>query len=84
MLLTILFIALLFYVIYLFVNYRYHAVGTRYRPDLKGPKGWPILGNIELISVPSIHLMYGLRNEYGPDVHVLYYHRHYLSLESFF
>ena len=69
--LSFLIIALLFFVIYLFVKYPYYAIGTRYRPDLKGPKGWPILGNIELINTPSIHLLYGLRKEYGPAVYVI-------------
>jgi hypothetical protein len=72
MLLTLLFIALLFYVVYLFVKYQYHAIGTRYRPDLKGRKGWPIFGNTELISLSPIYNMYDLRKEYGPVVYVLY------------
>ncbi|KAG0025629.1 hypothetical protein BGZ81_007007 [Podila clonocystis] len=51
-------------------KYRSHAVGTRARPDLKGPRAFPLLGHMPLMaSIPGTELYeYFERNyeKYGP------------------
>ncbi|CAG8496479.1 4886_t:CDS:2, partial [Ambispora leptoticha] len=42
-------ISLLLLIGYLIIKYPNRAIGTRARPDLKGPKGFPIVGNLFLI-----------------------------------
>ncbi|CAO3570765.1 unnamed protein product [Mortierella alpina] len=37
---------LLAFVVYALVKYRHSAYGVRPRPDIKGPPGWPLLGNL--------------------------------------
>ncbi|KAF9956547.1 hypothetical protein BGZ72_002681 [Mortierella alpina] len=46
---------LLAYILYALVKYRRSAYGVRPRPDIKGPRGWPLLGNLleELRSPPN-------------------------------
>ncbi|KAF9574939.1 hypothetical protein EC968_004940 [Mortierella alpina] len=46
---------LLAYALYALVKYRRTAYGVRPRPDIKGPPGWPLLGNLleELRSPPD-------------------------------
>ncbi|KAF9927691.1 hypothetical protein FBU30_002955 [Linnemannia zychae] len=42
------------YLIFILIKYRNTAIGVRPRPDLKGPRGHPLLGNvIELITRPK-------------------------------
>ncbi|KAG9288136.1 hypothetical protein G9A89_000931 [Geosiphon pyriformis] len=53
-------------IIILAIIYLDRAVGTRYRPDLRGPKGWPIIGNLLLTL------------EYGHDIHDHFYEKHLL------
>ncbi len=69
----ILVILLLFIIItYLAIKYPDNSIGTRYRPDLKGPKGWPILGNIEILfKYPPMIIMYEDRKIYGPIAYVI-------------
>ncbi|KAF9288020.1 hypothetical protein BGZ68_000917 [Mortierella alpina] len=38
--------ALLAYILYVLVKYRRSAYGVRPRPDIKGPPGWPLVGNL--------------------------------------
>ncbi|KAF9574938.1 hypothetical protein EC968_004939 [Mortierella alpina] len=38
--------ALLAYILYALIKYRRSAYGVRPRPDIKGPRGWPLLGNL--------------------------------------
>ncbi|KAG9300975.1 hypothetical protein G9A89_005033 [Geosiphon pyriformis] len=60
---------LLFFTIYLVVKYPDRAVGTASRPDLKGPKGYPIIGNLLLVrNRGQIHdIIYELNEKYGPN-----------------
>ncbi|KAF9956549.1 hypothetical protein BGZ72_002683 [Mortierella alpina] len=37
---------LLTYLLYALVKYRHTSFGARPRPDLKGPSGWPLIGNL--------------------------------------
>ncbi|KAG9290595.1 hypothetical protein G9A89_011557 [Geosiphon pyriformis] len=53
-------------IIILAIIYPDRAVGTRYRPDLRGPKGWPIIGNLLLMF------------EYNRGIHDRHYERHLL------
>lgn len=42
------------YILYILIKYRNTAYGVRPRPDLKGPRGYPLLGNvIEMITRPK-------------------------------
>ncbi|CAO3570767.1 unnamed protein product [Mortierella alpina] len=37
---------LLTYILYALIKYRNTSYGARLRPELKGPKGWPLIGNL--------------------------------------
>ncbi|KAF9084984.1 hypothetical protein BGX23_010063 [Mortierella sp. AD031] len=42
------------YILYILIKYRKTAIGVRPRPDLKGPRGLPLFGNmIEMITRPK-------------------------------
>ncbi|KAK0184460.1 cytochrome P450 [Armillaria mellea] len=44
-------------------------IGTKYRPDLPGPRGWPLIGNTILVfrhRNSMLHLLGKLQNSYGP------------------
>ncbi|KAG9305219.1 hypothetical protein G9A89_010727 [Geosiphon pyriformis] len=60
---------LLLFTIYLVVKYPDRGVGTTLRPDLKGPKGYPIIGNLLLISnrERANDTIYELNEKYGPN-----------------
>ncbi|KAG9324836.1 hypothetical protein KVV02_001581 [Mortierella alpina] len=50
--------AVLAYILYALVKYRRSAYGVRPRPDIKGPRGWPLLGNLlEELQSPQNQLL---------------------------
>ncbi|CAO3570764.1 unnamed protein product [Mortierella alpina] len=51
--------ALLAYILYALIKYRRSAYGVRPRPDIKGPRGWPLLGNLlEELRSPQNQVLY--------------------------
>ena len=60
----------LFVIVYLAIKYPNRCVGEEARPDLKGPKGLPIIGNLFLVlgNKEKLHdLLYKMTQEYGPS-----------------
>lgn len=58
------------YILWIFFKYRNTAFGAKPRYDLKGPRGWPLIGNsLLMLSIPRnqlIQLNERMHNEYGP------------------
>lgn len=48
---------LLAYALYALVKYRRSAYGVRPRPDMKGPPGWPLVGNLSELFAPPDQLL---------------------------
>jgi len=52
---------------YLIIKYPNRSIGTKSRNDIKGIKGYPLIGNlIDTYNTYIIHLMNYLLVEYGP------------------
>lgn len=63
--------ACLLYLLYLVLNFPNRGLGVKPRPDLRGPHGWPLIGNMITIVVRGPRqLEWGLNmiREYGPGV----------------
>ncbi|KAF9965338.1 hypothetical protein BGZ70_005028 [Mortierella alpina] len=39
------------YILWILFKYRHTSYGTKPRPDLKGPRGWPLIGNMILMLI---------------------------------
>jgi hypothetical protein len=67
--LSSLFLSTLALFLYLAFKFNDRWIGTEYRPDLPGPRGWPLIGNIILVfrhRNSMLCLLGKLQNCYGP------------------
>lgn len=64
---TSIFIILLGILLYLIIKYPDRSIGTNARPDLTGPKGLPLIGNLFKIREKGLtKFMYDVLMIYGP------------------
>ncbi|KAF9114084.1 hypothetical protein BGX27_000137 [Mortierella sp. AM989] len=48
---------LLAYILYIVFKYRRSVYGVRPRPELKGPQGLPLIGNMQMVFIPSNQIL---------------------------
>ena len=60
-------LSLICILIYLIIKYPDRGIGTKPRPDIKGVKGYPIIGNIQLYNSATFFL-YDTLMKYGPNM----------------